>query len=48
MSRHGLHYAWTVAGVTFLTMLVTAGAVGIPGVLIGPLQAEFGWTTAQI
>ena len=29
-------------------MLVTAGAVGAPGVLIGPLQSEFGWDTAEI
>jgi sugar phosphate permease len=37
-----------VAGVTFLTMLVTAGAVGAPGVLILPLQREFGWDAAEI
>ncbi|MCO6414882.1 MFS transporter [Siccirubricoccus sp. KC 17139] len=42
------HYAWVVAAVTFLTMLVTAGAVGTPGVLIAPLQQEFGWDTADI
>ena len=35
-------------GVTFLTMLATAGAVGAPGVLILPLQREFGWDTAEI
>ena len=29
-------------------MLVTAGAVGAPGVLIVPLQKEFGWSTAEI
>ena len=29
-------------------MLVTAGAVGAPGVLILPLQREFGWDTASI
>src|SRR5258708_13327803 len=29
-------------------MLVTAGAVGAPGVLILPLQQEFGWQTAEI
>ena len=29
-------------------MLVTAGAVGAPGVLILPLQQEFGWDTATI
>lgn len=48
MARRGWHYGWVVAGVTFLTMLVTAGAVGAPGVLIGPLQREFGWATADI
>jgi MFS family permease len=48
LARRGVHYGWVVAAVTFLTMLVTAGAVGAPGVLIGPLQAEFGWATADI
>jgi MFS family permease len=37
-----------VAATTFLTMLVTAGAVGAPGVLLLPLQREFGWSTAAI
>lgn len=48
LARRNIHYAWVVAAVTFLTMLVTAGAVGIPGVLIAPLEAEFGWTNGQI
>lgn len=48
LARRGIHYGWVVAAVTFLTMLVTAGAVGAPGVLIGPLKAEFGWDTADI
>ncbi len=47
-ARRGIHYGWVVAAVTFLTMLVTAGAVGTPGVLIGPLQQEFGWSTSEI
>jgi len=47
-ARRNLHYGWVVAGVTFLTMLVTAGAVGSPGVLMVPLQREFGWTAEQI
>src|SRR6478672_9674852 len=46
--RRGIHYGWVVASVTFLTMLVTAGAVGAPGVLIGPLQTEFGWSTSDV
>ena len=48
MARRGIHYGWVSAVVTFLTMLVTAGAVGAPGVLILPLQQEFGWDTASI
>jgi sugar phosphate permease len=48
LARRNVHYGWVVAGVTFLTMLVTAGAVGAPGVLILPLQREFGWETAEI
>jgi MFS family permease len=48
LSRRGIHYGWVTVAVTFLTMLVTAGAVGAPGVLLGPLQAEFGWSTAEI
>src|SRR3984957_16326523 len=48
MTRRGLHYGWVVVFTTFLTMLVTAGAVGAPGVLLLPLQREFGWSTAAI
>ncbi|EIM28378.1 MFS transporter [Microvirga lotononidis] len=48
LARRNIHYGWVVVGVTFLTMLVTAGAVGAPGVLILPLQQEFGWKTAEI
>jgi sugar phosphate permease len=48
MARRGLHYGWVVAATTFLTMLVTAAAVSSPGVLLLPLQHEFGWSTAAI
>ena len=43
-----LHYGWIVAATTFLALLTTAGVVGTPGVLIRPLQEEFGWGTAEI
>jgi sugar phosphate permease len=49
MARAGkLHYAWIVAGVTFLTLLVAAGLRATPGVLIVPLETEFGWSRATI
>ncbi|MDE2284869.1 MAG: MFS transporter [Hyphomicrobiales bacterium] len=48
LARHNIHYGWVVVAVTFLTMLVTAGAMGAPGVLIVPLEHEFGWANEQI
>src|SRR5712671_3333815 len=48
LRRRDIHYGWVVAGVTFLTMLVTAGALGAPGLLMVPLEKEFGWDTAEI
>ena len=43
-----LHYAWIVSIVTFLVLLVAAGVRTAPGVLIKPLEAEFGWDRASI
>lgn len=43
-----LHYAWIVAGVTFVTLLGASGFRSTPGVLIVPLQEEFGWDRATI
>jgi sugar phosphate permease len=43
-----LHYAWIVALVTFLVLLITAGVRATPGILMVPLEAEFGWNRAVI
>jgi MFS family permease len=43
-----LHYAWIIAMVTFLILLITAGVLATPGILILPLESEFGWTSAGI
>ena len=37
LGRRNVHYGWVVVGATFFTMLVTAAAMGAPGVLIVPL-----------
>ena len=42
------HYAWVIAGVTFVVLLVTAGIRATPGVLMVPLEEEFGWNRAVI
>lgn len=46
--RGRLHYGWIVAGVTFLTLLASAGIRSTPGILIIPLEKEFGWTRATV
>ena len=48
LSHRGIHYAWVMAGVAFLTMLATSASIGLPGVLIVPLRTEFGWQTGAI
>jgi sugar phosphate permease len=48
MAARNLHYGWVVAGATFLVMLATAGAMGAPGVILQPLEKEFGWSTEAI
>ena len=48
LARRNVHYGWLVAGVTFLTMLSTAAAMGMPGVMLLPLREEFGWSTSTI
>jgi MFS family permease len=47
-SRPRIHYGWIVVGVVFLVLLVASGVRGAPGVLIVPLEKEFGWTRAGI
>ena len=46
--RRPVHYAWVIAAVTFLVLLVSAGIRATAGVLIVPLEQEFGWSRAII
>jgi len=48
LAEKRFHYAWVVAAVTFLVLLVTAGIRATPGVLMVPLEGEFGWSNASI
>ena len=43
-----VHYAWVIALVTFVVLLITAGVRATPGVLMVPLETEFGWSRAAI
>jgi MFS family permease len=48
LMRRGIHYGWVVVAVTFLTMVGTAAAMGVLGVLLLPVRGEFGWDTGLI
>jgi sugar phosphate permease len=43
-----LHYAWIVAGVTFVTLLAAAGARATSGVILLPFGNEFQWSRAKV
>jgi sugar phosphate permease len=43
-----LHYGWIVAAVTFAALLAAAGIRSLPGVLMLPLEEEFGWSRSGI
>jgi sugar phosphate permease len=42
------HYGWIVVGVTCLALLTGAGVRSTPGILMVPLEEEFGWSRATI
>ncbi|MFJ5954640.1 MFS transporter [Paenarthrobacter sp. NPDC092416] len=46
--RRRLHPAWIVAAVAFLALVGAAGFRAAPGVLMVPLQGEFGWSTTVL
>lgn len=46
--KRRLHPAWIVAAVAFLALVGAAGFRAAPGVLMVPLQQEFGWSTTVL
>ena len=46
--RGRVHPAWVVAAVAFVALLCAAGFRAAPGVLLVPLQHEFGWSRAVL
>ncbi|HXT07846.1 MAG TPA: MFS transporter [Roseiarcus sp.] len=48
LEARGVHYGWVVVATTFLVALTTAGAMGLPGALLRPLEREFHWSAADI
>ena len=47
-ARPALHYAWIVVAVTFAALLMAGAIRGSPGILLVPLETEFGWSRATV
>lgn len=45
---HRIHPAWVVAAVAFVALIGAAGFRAAPGVLMVPLQDEFGWSRGTL
>jgi MFS family permease len=43
-----IHYSWIIAAVGLVTLITAAGFRSTTGILIVPLQTEFGWSRATI
>ncbi|HXV96202.1 MAG TPA: MFS transporter [Gaiellaceae bacterium] len=43
-----LHYAWVVVGIGFVALVMSAGFRSVAGVLLVPLNDEFGWSHQTI
>lgn len=41
-------YGWVIVAVTFIALLGSAGVRNAAGVMVVPLEADFGWTRASI
>nr|WP_242535343.1 MFS transporter [Streptomyces albidoflavus] len=46
--RRRVHRAWWVAATTFLTIVGAASFASLPGLLVDPLNEEFGWSRGTI
>ena len=47
-ARGRLHWAWVVAGVSFVAILGAAAFRSVPGVMMNPLHHEFGWSHGTV
>ena len=48
LALRNVHYGWIMVAITFFTMLATAAAMGMPGLLLIALKGEFGWSDSAV
>jgi predicted MFS family arabinose efflux permease len=48
LSRFGIHYGWVMVALAFAATACASAAFSVPGVLLVPIVAEFGWSRADV
>ncbi len=48
LARRGIHYGWVMVAITFVIAVASAGALGVLGALLLPVQRETGWEISSI
>jgi sugar phosphate permease len=48
VAARNIHYGWVVLGTALFIVVTASGVRATPGVLIRPLEAEFGWSRSSI
>ena len=48
IKQPGIHYAWTILGVTFACLFVASALRSIPGIIMLSLEHEFNWSRETI
>ncbi|MFC7738806.1 MFS transporter [Roseomonas sp. GCM10028921] len=48
LAARGIHYGWVMAALTFLYVLFSTSALGVPGVLILPMSQDLGLSIGEL
>lgn len=48
LASRGIHYGWVMAALTFLFIMFSSSAMGVPSVLIVPMSKDLGWSLGEL
>jgi sugar phosphate permease len=48
LAARGIHYGWVMAALTFVYVVFSSSAMGVPSVLIVPMSKELGWSIGEL
>jgi predicted MFS family arabinose efflux permease len=48
LAARGIHYGWAMAALTFMFIMFSSSAMGVPSVLIVPMSKDLGWSLGEL